>query len=178
MLRERAPATVAHETTLRYELRPARRSDLRLLEWFGEHRHLRLVESAAWANVETGGVLFIVADIGGFPAGQVKVALVHDEDVKADGVRSGYLYGLRVFGPFQRLGIGTALVRRAEELLRERGFRWATIAVERQNADARRLYERLGYEAIREHHRSWSYADPEGRTRLVDVDEALLRKSL
>lgn len=178
MLRERAPTTIAHEASLRYELRPARRTDLRLLEWFGEHRHLRLVESAAWAHVAAGGILFLVADVSGFPAAQLKIALVHDEDVKADGVRSGYLYGLRVFGPFQRLGIGTALVRRGEELLQERGFRWATIAVERQNADARRLYERLGYEAIREHHRSWSYVDPEGRTRVVDVDEVLLRKPL
>lgn len=98
--------------------------------------------------------------------------------MKADGVRSGYHFGLRVFGPFQRLGIGTALVARGEELLRERGFRRATIAVERENAEARELYERLGYAAIRERHRSWSYVDPDGRTRHVEVDEVLLRKDL
>lgn len=178
MLRERAPGIASREVALRYEIRPARRPELRLLEWFGEHRHLRLVEAAAWSHVEAGGVLFLVADVGGFPVAQLKIALVHDEDVKADGARSGYFYGLRVFGPFQRLGIGTALVAHGEGLLRERGFRWATIAVERQNADARRLYERLGYRSIREHHRSWSYVDPDGRTRLVDVDEVLLRKSL
>lgn len=139
---------------------------------------MRLVETAAWSHVEVGTMLFLVAEADGFPAGQLKIALVHDEDVKADGVHSAYLYGLRVYGPFQRLGIGTALIARGEELLRERGFHSATIAVERQNAAARRLYERLGYRAIREKRRSWSYADPDGGERLVDVDEVLMRREL
>ena len=86
--------------------------------------------------------------------------------------------GVRVFGPFQRIGIGTALIERGEELLRERGYHFATIAVERDNPDARRLYERLGYARIREVPRSWSYVDPDGRTRKVEVEEVLLRKEL
>ena len=178
MLRERAPARIAREAMLQYEIRPARRSDLRLLEWFGEHRRLRLVEAVGWAHIQARTVLFLVADVRGFPAGQLKVALVHDEDVKADGARSGYLYGLRVFGPFQRLGIGTALIGRGEQLLRKRGFHLATIAVERENVGARRLYERLGFRAIREQHRAWSYVDPDGETQQVEVDEVLLRKTL
>ncbi len=93
-----------------------------------------------------------------------------DEDA-ADGMRSGYFYGLRVFGPFQRLGLGRALVRRGEGLLRERGFRYATIAVDRENTSARRLYERLGFRAIRERHRSWSYVGPDGGTPRVRVVE-------
>ena len=178
MLRERSRERIAREATLRYEIRQARRSDLAQLEWFGEHRHLRLVEAAGWSHVEAGDVLFLVADVRGFPVAQLKVALVHEEDVKADGARSGYFYGLRVFGPFQGLGIGSALIGRAEELLRERGYRFATIAVEHDNVGARRLYERLGYAAIREVPRAWSYADPDGLTRTVDVKEVLLRREL
>jgi len=179
MLRERAgKERVARETTLRYDIRHARRADLAQLEWFGEHRHLRLVEAAGWAHVEAGNVLFLVAEVRGFPVAQLKLALVHEEDVKADGARSGYFYGVRVFGPFQRIGIGTALIERGEELLRERGYHFATIAVERDNPDARRLYERLGYARIREVPRSWSYVDPDGRTRKVEVEEVLLRKEL
>ena len=178
MLRERARERVSREATLRYEIRPARRADLAQLEWFGEHRHLRLVEAAGWAHVESGDVIFLVADVRRFPVAQLKIALVHEEDLKADGARSGYLYGLRVFGPFQRLGIGSALIRRAEELLRERDYAFATIAVEHDNVDARRLYERLGYSAIREVPRAWSYVDPDGRTRKVDVKEVLLRREL
>jgi ribosomal protein S18 acetylase RimI-like enzyme len=178
MLRERSRERVTREAALRYEIRPARRSDLASLEWFGEHRHLRLVEAAGWTHVAAGEVIFLVADVRGFPVAQLKIALVHEEDVKADGAHSGYLYGLRVFGPFQRLGIGTALISRAEELLREREYRFATIAVEHDNADARRLYERLGYAAVREAPRAWSYVDPDGRARKVDVREVLLRREL
>lgn len=178
MVRERTTETVAGAAKPRHEIRPARYADLELLEWFGEHRRLRLVEAAAWTHVEAGNVLFLVADVDGFPVAQLKVALVHDEDVKADGLRSGYLYGLRVYGPFQRLGIGTALIARGEASLRERGFPYVTIAVERENGDARRLYERLGFVAIREVHRSWSYLDPDGDAHAVDVDEILLRKEL
>lgn len=43
---------------------------------------------------------------------------------------------------------------------------------------ALRLYERLGYERIRERHRAWSYTDPDGRLEHVEVDEVLLRKEL
>lgn len=178
MLRERTRGAVARETTLRYLIRPARRADLDDLEWFGEHRSLRLVEEASWMHVEAGSVLFLVADANGFPVGQIKVALVHDEDVKADGVRSGYLYSLRVFAPFRRLGIGSALIEHAEDLLRERGYRLVTIAAERENDGALRLYERLGYERIRERRRAWSYSDPDGRLQHVEVDEVLLRKEL
>lgn len=178
MLRERAPASVTRVATLRYEIRAARQGDLLPLEWFGEHRHMRLVEAAGWAHVESGNVVFLVADLNGFPIAQLKIALRHDEDIKADGIRSGYLYGLRVFTPFHRLGVGTALIERAEQVLRERGFRYVTIAVERENVDAHRLYERLGFRSIREKRRSWSYVDPDGGTRQVDVDEVLLRKHL
>lgn len=159
-------------------MRSARATDLPQLEWFGEYSDLRLVESAAWSHVRDGTLLFFVADVNGFPVGQVKIALRHDEDVKADGVKSGYLYALRVFRPFQRLGIGTALIGHGEEILRERGFSWATIAVDRSNVDARRLYERLGFARVREQHRSWSYQTPGGRRRRVEVDEILLRKAL
>ena len=58
------------------------------------------------------------------------------------------------------------------------GFHLATIAVERENVGARRLYERLGFRAIREQHRAWSYVDPDGETQQVEVDEVLLRKTL
>lgn len=178
VLRERSPSRVAREATIRYVIRPARRSDLPLLEWFGEHRSLRLVEAASWPHVEAGSVIFLVAEANDFPVAQLKVALVHDEDIKADGTRSGYLYSLRVFAPFRHLGIGTALLEHGEELLRERGFRYATIAAERENVGALRLYERLGYRRVRERHRAWSHCDPDGKLHHVDVDEVLLRKAL
>lgn len=166
------------EAALRCAIRAATAQDLPLLEWFGEYRGLRLVDAASWAHVQAGTLLFFVADVSGFPVGQIKVALLHDEDDKADGARSGYLYSLRVLAPFQRLGIGSALIAEAERVLRARGFEWATIAAEHANHGARRLYERLGYAAMRRQRRTWSYHDPDGQAHEVDVDEVLLRKEL
>lgn len=42
-------------------------------------------------------------------------------------------------------GIGTALARAAEELVRARGYETASLGVSSDNPSARRLYERLGY---------------------------------
>lgn len=42
-------------------------------------------------------------------------------------------------------GVGTALVRAAEELIRGRGHRWAAIGVGLDNPSALELYLRLGY---------------------------------
>ena len=47
-------------------------------------------------------------------------------------------------------GIGTQLMGAAEALTRERGHRVLTVGVEDTNPRARRLYERLGYEAFRD----------------------------
>ena len=43
-------------------------------------------------------------------------------------------------------GIGTALIEHMERVAGERGYSVVELRVERTNHDARRLYERLGYE--------------------------------
>ena len=48
----------------------------------------------------------------------------------------------------QGRGIGTALMAAAEELTCTRGLRAVVLGVEDSNPRARRLYERLGYEAV------------------------------
>jgi RimJ/RimL family protein N-acetyltransferase len=52
---------------------------------------------------------------------------------------------LEVLGPFQRRGIGTALIRWGEDTARQLGHRRLAIGVGVDNPSARRLYERLGY---------------------------------
>jgi predicted N-acetyltransferase YhbS len=52
---------------------------------------------------------------------------------------------LEVLGPFQRRGIGTALIHAGEDSARRFGHRRLAIGVGVDNPDARRLYERLGY---------------------------------
>ena len=48
-------------------------------------------------------------------------------------------------------GIGTMLMTRLFDLLRERGYKQTSLSVQRKNA-AVRFYQRLGYEIIREKH--------------------------
>jgi GNAT superfamily N-acetyltransferase len=106
------------ELPLRISIRPCREDDLPELEWFGLHRHSRALIRAAWERTGGDGVVMLVADLGGFPVGQVWI----DVEKKAAG-SVGILWALRVIPCLQNLGIGTRLVRAAEDLIRRRGRR-------------------------------------------------------
>jgi ribosomal protein S18 acetylase RimI-like enzyme len=71
--------------------------------------------------------------------------------------------------PFQGLGIGTELLRQAEQLIKGHKLHYINIAVAKDNMPARRLYERVGYTIYAEDEGRWSYTDNQGR--LVNVHE-------
>jgi ribosomal protein S18 acetylase RimI-like enzyme len=71
---------------------------------------------------------------------------------EADGAAAGFAYvdgewldELWVRKPFQRRGIGAALVRRAETIMREAGIAHARLSVLQANVRAIALYRRLGW---------------------------------
>ena len=157
-------------------IRPVEPSDLPRLEWFGTHTQLRQMEQLNYRDVEAGFKLWLVAVANDFPAGHVKINLRVQDPTR--GNPRGYIFALRVFEPFQGLGIGTLLIQSAEEVLRSRGFEFASIAVGKDNARARRLYERLGYRVYREEIGRWQYQDLEGHLHRVEEPEFLLDKRL
>ena len=157
-------------------VRDVRAADLPALEWFGTHAHLRRMEEANYRDVEAGAKLWLVALVNDFPVGHVKINLRVEDATR--GNPRGYLFALRVFEPFQGLGVGTALISSAEDVLRARGYRYASIAVGKDNPRARRLYERLGYCIYREEIGRWQYVDLEGRLHRVEEPEFLLDKRL
>ena len=55
------------------------------------------------------------------------------------------LVHLEILGPYQRHGIGSALIHAGEDTVRRLGHPRLAIGVGLVNHDARRLYERLGY---------------------------------
>ena len=173
-------AAVAEHRRLRLDLdcivRDVRASDLPRLEWFGIYAHLRRMEEANYRDVEAGTKLWLVADVNGFPVGHLKVNLRVDDPSR--GNPRGYIFALRVFDPFQGLGIGTELIMAAESALRARGFRYVSIAVGKDNPRARRLYERLGYTVYREEIGRWQYVDLQGRLHRVEEPEFLMDKPL
>ena len=171
---------VAEHRRLRLDLdctvRDVRVTDLPALEWFGTYAHFRRLEESNYRDVEAGYKLWLVAEVNRFPAGHLKINLRVEDPLR--GTPRGYIFAVRVFEPFQGLGLGTALVRAAENALRARGFRYVSIAVGKDNPRARRLYERLGYSIYREEVGHWQYVDLGGRVHRMDEPEFLMDKPL
>ena len=87
--------------------------------------------------------------------------------IDLNGAFVGYLQTIGVRVEARGQGVGTALIRAAEERIFQRGPN-VFICVSAFNTDARRLYERLGYETV-------------GTLKdylIAGYDEILLRKSI
>jgi ribosomal protein S18 acetylase RimI-like enzyme len=78
----------------------------------------------------------------------------------------------------QSCGIGTVLVRAAEDRIRARGLSCAELGVEAGNPRARALYERLGYVAYGSAPDGWDEEAPDGSIRRYETTCVLLRKPL
>lgn len=172
-LRGKALADTVHEyidLALPLLIRSVRAEDLSRLEWFGSLAHWRNVNRRTYNDHLAGLRLMFVADVHGFPVGQVVIDVTsHD---------FAYLYALRVMEPFQKLGIGSRLLHVGDEVARAHGFHNIQLAVERSNAGARRLYERAGYEIFTQRVDVWSYVDHENKTHWVQEDVYGMRKLL
>lgn len=59
-----------------------------------------------------------------------------------------YISNVAVLPSFQGRKIGTSLLVRAEELAQRHGFEKCALMVESENENARRLYERAGYQVV------------------------------
>ena len=94
---------------------------------------------------DQGARLFLAADVDGEPVGRATL------DFSARRAPGGVLFRNAWVEPKRRsLGIGTALVRRAEELARARGYEGLDCLVRTDNPRALALYRRLGFEIVGE----------------------------
>jgi ribosomal protein S18 acetylase RimI-like enzyme len=73
------------------------------------------------------------------------VTLSASRDPDADPERTGEIRAIYVAPQDWHRGIGRALYRYAEDVLRSRGYGHATLWVFEQNAQARRFYEAVGF---------------------------------
>ena len=168
-----APSAEQLVIPLVVRIRECAEADLPHLEWFGSFAHHREIFAEAYARQGRGENLMLVADARGFPVGQAWVDL---QKRKAESV--GVLWAVRVLPLLQGLGIGSILIRAAARRLRERGYRAAELGVEKDNAGARRLYERLGYQLVGELREGYGYTAPDGVAVRHVVDQWILRKAL
>jgi ribosomal protein S18 acetylase RimI-like enzyme len=159
-------------------LRLATQDDLPKLEWYGEYTHFRNLYARTYHDQQEGRRLMLLADCNRFPIGQIFILLDGNNRRIADGKRFAYLYALRVMEMFQGMGLGTTLIRTAEDLLYERGFRYTSIGAAKDNQVAQQLYLRLGYRIIFEDTGDWNYIDHEGKTRYVHEPCWILQKHL
>ena len=99
------------------------------------------------ARQRAGRGLLLVAWLDGNPVGDVFLVCAPADDPKVGRHLPGVpqLTHLEVVGPLQRRGIGSALIRTAEDTARRLGHSQLALGVGTDNLDARRLYERLGY---------------------------------
>jgi ribosomal protein S18 acetylase RimI-like enzyme len=127
----------------------------------------------AFARSRSGEVLILVAESNGRLVGRVFV------DLDTGGRRgAGYLWSLSVDPLLQRRGIGTRMIEAAERVLRFRGVPASRIGVGKDNAGARRLYERLGYALIGDTSDEWVDYRPDGKKVRVREECWMLEKSL
>jgi ribosomal protein S18 acetylase RimI-like enzyme len=113
-------------------------ADVRALwrEAFPDDPPWNAAEVAIPAKLAVQPELFLVALDGGQAAGSIMAGY--------DGHR-GWLYAVAVRNSHRGRGIGTALVRAAEERLRARGCRKINLQVRSSNRVVIEFYQRLGY---------------------------------
>ena len=150
------------------DLRP---NDLPKIGWSGNPAHIRSVA----AGLDRAAMGFeehlALRAPNGEPVAKVRIDYTEAPD-------TGTLSQLVVADRLQGLGLGTILIRRAEERVRARGCSFACVGVEDHNSRARALYERLGYEPFRRKRVSWEYEDQNGTLRLYETEISVLRRRL
>ncbi|MEV1065580.1 GNAT family N-acetyltransferase [Streptomyces sp. NPDC050263] len=145
--------------------------DLPACTWSGSATHLRHVEREL-VRAATGEVDYLAVctpvnlpvAIGGI-------------DYQVSG-EAGTLWQLAVLPALQSRGLGTLLIRAAEQRIRNRGLRRAGLAVEEDNPRARALYERLGYVAYGREPDAWDEEGPDGSIRRHETMCVLMRRDL
>jgi ribosomal protein S18 acetylase RimI-like enzyme len=152
-------------------IRRARQDDLDRLLWHGEH--LRASRQRFLDRQTRGEVIILLPTLDDEPIGHLAVdlTLLRDEG----GV---YLEWFEVRDEFRGRGIGTAVIKRAEEIAVAEGRRVSEITVGKDNNAARRLYERLGYTRIGEREERWIADLPDGSQVEVIDHDWVLRKFL
>ncbi len=125
------------------------------------------VHARRYARQRAGAATLLVAWRGERPVGSCEVRW---DGCAAPEVRAAHgecpeINGLGVWPESLRSqGIGTALIRAAEERARERGAGCIGLGVDETNLRAATLYARLGYRAATPYTDRWSCQDTEGRT--------------
>lgn len=150
-------------------IRHAESSDLAALEWEGEYARLRNVYAEVFKRMQNGLAIMWVADLPIWGIiGQVFVQLVSKEAELADGKNRAYVHSFRVRSAFQKAGVGSMLMSKVEQDLIKRGYSEISLNVGKDNPDARRIYDHLGYLVVKKDPGKWWYYDHNNKLQHVN----------
>jgi len=141
------------------------------LAWSGNPAHLRSVAAALERAAQGLEDYLVVRAPAGQPVAKMRVDYASEDD-------TGVFSQLVTMSPLQGLGIATMLISAGEQRVRARGLAYAALGVEDDNPRARRLYQRLGYQAVGRQHASWETEDDDGVLRTYETTLTILRKRL
>ncbi|MBN1265090.1 MAG: GNAT family N-acetyltransferase [Anaerolineales bacterium] len=162
----------------RLYIRKLRGEDLPALEWEGLFRHYRNLYLKTYEEYLQGIRMMLVAEYNGNVIGQIFILFGTIESDPTPDRFTAYLYSLRVRPEFRNHGIGKQLILEAEKKILQKELSRVLIAVARENEDALRLYERLGYKRIGTDPGCWSYMDHQGQIQNVNEPSFILEKIL
>jgi ribosomal protein S18 acetylase RimI-like enzyme len=157
------------EMTLPLKIRDLTREDLPWCAWTGSPESNF---AAALDRADRGEVDYLAV----CPPSGRPVAVGGVDYTLSEG--AGTLYQFAVHGAVQSCGIGTLLIRAAEQRIRARGLHRAELAVEQNNPRARALYERAGYVAYDSGPQEWDEQADDGSVRRYRTVCTLMRKEL
>lgn len=151
------------------KIRPVRKEDLQALEWDGEYKKFRrMYADIFYSTLVDKTLMWVIETEQGEIIGQAFVMLRSGELDAADGEKRAYFFGFRIRDAWRNRGIGSYLMRFVEGDLFERGYQYITLNVAKDNQDALRLYQRLGYKIVGSHAGKWSYVDDQGVVQHVN----------
>lgn len=159
-------------------IRRAVEADLPALEWDGEYTHFRKVYQHAFREAQRDRRLIFLAETDGKVIGQLFVHLHSVWKSSFNGVKTGYFHSFRVKPGFRNQGVGSDLLRVAEDALTDRGYACAIISVAQVNTGAQRLYQQRGYTVYREDPGEWSYVDHNGKVKRISEPAYVMVKTL
>ncbi|MFE2072483.1 MULTISPECIES: GNAT family N-acetyltransferase [Streptomyces] len=152
-------------------VRDLRPRDLPACGWSGSPTHVRQIERQL-VRAAAGEVDYLAV----CTPTDLPVAIGGIDYRASEG--AGTLWQLAVLPALQSCGLGTLLIRAAEQRIRDRGLRRAELAVEEDNPRARALYERLGYAAYGREPDAWDEEGPDGSIHRHETMCVLMRKAL
>jgi GNAT superfamily N-acetyltransferase len=142
-----------------------RAEDIAALERFMPSHSVDGSHGARFARQEAGDSSYLIPWLDGLPVGHAEVRWTGCEAPEVRAAQPGCpeLNGLFVWpASLRSRGIGTALVRAAEERAVARGTGLMGLGVGDDNPQAARLYARLGYRPAVSYVDRWAYLDVDG----------------